>query len=71
MPRDPGSPGRTWLTIAGVLHIVGLLLVATVLVRVDSITLMLSIGVGGALLAVSWVMYATIVARDLRNRRIL
>ena len=71
MPPEPGRRGRTWLTIAGILHIVGLLLVATVLVHVNSITLMLSIGVGGALLAVSWIMYATVVAKDLRNRRIL
>ena len=70
MPPEPSRP-RSWLPLAGALHVVGLLLVATSLVRLDSITLMLSVGVGGGLLLISWGIYAATVVLDLRSRRIL
>jgi len=62
-------PNR-WLAIAIALNVLGVLAVATALVRLNSITLMLSIGVGGALLGASWAIYLANVVADLRRRRV-
>ena len=64
----PG-PSR-WLAVAIALNVLGVLAVATALVRLNSITLMLSIGVGGALLGASWAIYLANVVADLRRRRV-
>ena len=63
-------PDRT-LKIAGALNLVGMLLVASALVRLTPVTLTLSVGVGGMLLFASWGLFALVVVGDLRNRRIL
>ena len=60
-----------WLAAATILNVLGVLAVASALVRFNSITLMLSVGVGGALLAASWAIFAFNVIADLRRRRIL
>ena len=66
MPR-----ARRWLLAASVMNILGMLTVASALMRLTSVTLMLSVGIGGALLAVSWAIYVASVIYDLRRRRIL
>lgn len=63
-------PNR-WLAVAVALNVLGVLAVATALVRLNSITLMLSIGIGGALLGASWAIYLVNVIGDLRRRRVL
>ena len=60
-----------WVAAATILNMLGVFAVASALVRFNSITLMLSVGVGGALLSASWGIYAFNVLSDLRRRRIL
>ncbi len=65
------ASGNLWLGIATVLNVLGVLAVATALIRLNSITLMLSVGVGGALLGASWATYVVNVVAELRRRRVL
>lgn len=71
MTETPVPSKSRWLVAAGVLNVLGMLAVATALVRLNSITLMLSVAIGGALLFASWGIYVTNVVSELRRRRIL
>ena len=68
-PQPPSGQSR-WLAAAIALNVLGVLAVATALVRLNSITLMVSIGVGGALLGASWAIYLVNVIADLRRQRV-
>ena len=71
MTDAPRARRSWWLAAATILNVLGVLAVASALVRFNSITLMLSVGIAGALLAASWAIYAFNVIADLRRRRIL
>ena len=71
MTEEPRVRRSWWVAAATILNVLGVLAVASALVRLNSITLMLSVGIGGALLSASWGIYAFNVISDLRRRRIL
>lgn len=69
----PEKPPRVnkWFLLAGAIQIAGMLLVISGLVRLTPTTMMLSVGGGGTLLAISLVIYLVNVAYDLRKRNLL
>jgi hypothetical protein len=68
---DASPPRQSWwLGAAIALNVLGIAAVASALVRFNSITLMLSVGVGGALLCASWAIFIVNVVADLRRRRV-
>lgn len=69
-PEKPPRLNR-WLVLAGAIHIVGMLLVISGIVRLTPTTMMLSVGGGGTLLTISLVIYLVNVAYDLRKRNLL
>ena len=62
---------RRWMVVAGLLHCAAMLLVMSALVRLTPITMTLSVGGAGILLATACGIYAVTVVLDLRRRRIL
>jgi hypothetical protein len=77
MPPDPsGIPEMTPLrrrlrVTAGVLQAAAMLLVMAALIRLTPLTMTLSVGVAGGLLALAGALYVLAVVADLRRRRIL
>ena len=71
MTDAPRSRNSRWLIAASILNVLGVLAVASALVRLNSITLMLSVAIGGALLFASWGIYVVNVLAELRRRRVL
>ena len=69
----PEKPPRVnkWFLLAGAINIAGMLLVISSIVRLTPTTMMLSVGGGGALLAVALLIYLANVAYDLRRRNLL
>ncbi len=60
-----------WFLLAGMINIIGMLLVVSAIVRLTPTTMMLSVGCGGMLLIVSLLIYGVNVAYDLRKRNLL
>ena len=71
MTDAPRPRKSRWLIAASILNVLGMLAVASALVRLNSITLMLSVAIGGALLFASWGIYVVNVVAELHRRRIL
>ena len=69
----PEKPPRVnkWFLLAGGINIAGMLLVISSIVRLTPTTMMLSLGGGGALLAIALLIYLGNVAYDLRRRNLL
>jgi hypothetical protein len=70
LSERPPRVNRSFL-VAGAINIVGMLLVVSGIVRLTPTTMMLSVGGGGALLAVALLIYLVNVAYDLRRRNLL
>lgn len=70
---NPERPPRVnrWFLLAGAINIAGMLLVISGIVRLTPTTMMLSVGGGGTLLAISSAIYVVNVAYDLRKRNLL
>ncbi len=56
---------------AGVLNILGLILIMVAVLKLTPITLIVSITFGGLLIAVALILYILAVVQDLRMRKVL
>jgi hypothetical protein len=67
------STGRFYkvIAVAGVFNILGLLLVLLPLLMLTPITILLSTGLGGMLIALAELLYLYVVFQDLRRRKAL
>jgi hypothetical protein len=59
------------LISASVLNILGLILAVVSLLKLTPVTLMVSMGLGGLLIAVALLLYLYAVVQDLRMRKVL
>lgn len=57
-----------WLTLAGVLQVLGMLCVMSALVKLTPITMTLSVGGAGMLLGAACGIYVVVVVLELRRR---
>ena len=60
-----------FITIAGILNVIGMVLIIMPVVVLTPLTLLFSAALGGGLMILSILIYGVIVTRDLINRGIL
>ena len=65
------SYSNIFITIAGMINILGMILIVIPVVRETPLTLIISAIFGGGLVILSIIMYAAVVTRDLIKRGIL
>ena len=59
---------QTWLRLAGLLHLVAMICVASALWKLTPITMTLSVGGAGMLLALACAIHLVVVVLELRHR---
>ncbi len=69
--KDNDKKLKKIIVVAGILNIIGLILINVTILKLTPLTLVSSITVGGALILISIILYLYAVINELRTHKIL